>query len=162
MAEDRIERLSSLVSGTERLRLRIAGPAGAVTGQLEKIPGVGNVTYREPFHTVEFAAGAEPHGQITAALVERGWDPPGDGIRRHEPGGHFLAAHHRGSGRRGRLGQGAAVKNIAVIARKELVSYLTSPMAYVVTAVFLALFRHLLHHLPGRYRLRGTPAFSAF
>jgi ABC-2 type transport system ATP-binding protein len=73
VAEDRIERLSSLVSGTERLRLRIAGPAGAVTGQLEKIPGVGNVTYREPFHTVEFAAGAEPHGQITAALVERGW-----------------------------------------------------------------------------------------
>ena len=31
------------------------------------------------------------------------------------------------------------MKNIAVIARKELVSYLTSPMAYVVTAVFLAL-----------------------
>jgi ABC-2 type transport system permease protein len=31
------------------------------------------------------------------------------------------------------------VKNIAVITRRELVSYLASPMAYVVTAVFLGL-----------------------
>jgi ABC-2 type transport system permease protein len=31
------------------------------------------------------------------------------------------------------------VRNIAVISRKELASYLASPMAYVVTAVFLAL-----------------------
>ena len=31
------------------------------------------------------------------------------------------------------------MKNIVVVARKELRSYLASPMAYVVTAVFLAL-----------------------
>ena len=31
------------------------------------------------------------------------------------------------------------MNHIAVIARKELVTYLTSPMAYIVTAVFLAL-----------------------
>ena len=31
------------------------------------------------------------------------------------------------------------MKNIGIITRKELVSYLTSPMAYAVTAIFLAL-----------------------
>ena len=31
------------------------------------------------------------------------------------------------------------MKNIGVICRKELGSYLTSPMAYIVTAIFLAL-----------------------
>lgn len=31
------------------------------------------------------------------------------------------------------------MKTIGIIARKELVSYLTSPMAYIVTAIFLAL-----------------------
>ena len=31
------------------------------------------------------------------------------------------------------------MKNIGIISRKELVSYLTSPMAYIVTAIFLVL-----------------------
>jgi ABC-2 type transport system permease protein len=31
------------------------------------------------------------------------------------------------------------MKNIGIISRKELTSYLTSPMAYIVTAIFLAL-----------------------
>ena len=31
------------------------------------------------------------------------------------------------------------MKNIGIISRKELLSYLTSPMAYIVTAIFLAL-----------------------
>jgi ABC-2 type transport system permease protein len=31
------------------------------------------------------------------------------------------------------------VKNIGIISRKELLSYLTSPMAYIVTAIFLVL-----------------------
>jgi ABC-2 type transport system permease protein len=31
------------------------------------------------------------------------------------------------------------MRNVGIIARKELVSYVTSPMAYIVTAIFLAL-----------------------
>ncbi len=31
------------------------------------------------------------------------------------------------------------MKNIGIISRKEIISYLTSPMAYIVTAIFLAL-----------------------
>ena len=32
-----------------------------------------------------------------------------------------------------------ALRNIGVVGRKELITYLSSPMAYIVTAVFLAI-----------------------
>ena len=73
VAEDNIERLSSLASGAERLRLRVDGPADAVAAALDAVPGVAGVTFREPEHLVEFAAGEQPHGTITAAIVARGW-----------------------------------------------------------------------------------------
>ena len=73
VAQDRIERLSALVAGSDQLRLRVKGPAGAVTERLGQITGVRGVTYRAPFHVVEFAAGDEPHAQITAAVVAGGW-----------------------------------------------------------------------------------------
>ena len=73
VAEDSIDRLSSVVSGADRLRLRVAGPADAVSAALDAVPGVAGVSYRELDHVVEFAAGEQPHGEITAAIVARGW-----------------------------------------------------------------------------------------
>ena len=73
VAEDSIDRLSSVVSGAERLRLRVNGPADAVSAALDAVPGVAGVSYRELDHLVEFAAGEQPHGEITAAIVARGW-----------------------------------------------------------------------------------------
>jgi ABC-2 type transport system ATP-binding protein len=73
VAEDSIDHLSTMVSGSERLRLSVAGPADGVSATLEAVPGVAGVTYNEPNHLVEFAAGEQPHGEITAAIVARGW-----------------------------------------------------------------------------------------
>ena len=73
VAEDSIEKLSALAGGAERLRLRVDGPADAVTAALGAVPGVAGVTFRAPEHLVEFAAGEQPHGAITAAIVARGW-----------------------------------------------------------------------------------------
>lgn len=73
VAQDSIEKLASLASGSERLRLRVDGPADAVAATLDAVPGVAGVTFREPDHLVEFAAGERPHGAITAAIVARGW-----------------------------------------------------------------------------------------
>lgn len=73
VAQDSIEQLASLASGAERLRLRVDGPADAVGAALDAVPGVAGVTFREPDHLVEFAAGERPHSAITAAIVARGW-----------------------------------------------------------------------------------------
>lgn len=73
VAEDSIDRLSSVVSGSERLRLSVDGPADQVSAALEGVAGVAAVNFSEPNHLVEFAAGAQPHGEITAAIVARGW-----------------------------------------------------------------------------------------
>ena len=73
VAEDDIERLSALASGAERLRLRVDGPADAVAAALDAVPGVAGVTFRKSDHLVEFTAGEQPHGAITAAIVARGW-----------------------------------------------------------------------------------------
>ena len=73
VAEDSIERLSTMVSGSERLRLRVDGPSDQVSAALESVPGVAGASFSEPDHLVEFAAGEQPHGEITAAIVARGW-----------------------------------------------------------------------------------------
>ena len=73
VAEDSIDRLSSMVSGAERLRLRVDGPADEVSAALEAVAGVAGVSFREPDYLVEFAEGVQPHGEITAAIVARGW-----------------------------------------------------------------------------------------
>ena len=73
VAQDSIEQLSSVVTGSERLRLRVKGPAGEVTRTLGVIGGVREVSYREPFHTVALEPGREPQAQITNAVVRKGW-----------------------------------------------------------------------------------------
>ena len=73
VAQDSIENLSSLVTGDEQLRLRVRGPANEVSGVLGAIAGVSEVTYQEPFHTLRVEAGKEPQGEITSALVAKGW-----------------------------------------------------------------------------------------
>jgi ABC-2 type transport system ATP-binding protein len=73
LAEDRIENLSTLLSGTRRLRLQVQGPAEAVTARLRAIQAIGGVTYAAPYHLVEFRPEHEPQAMITRALVEEGW-----------------------------------------------------------------------------------------
>ena len=73
LAEDRIENLSTLLSGARRLQLQVQGPAEAVTARLRAIQAISGVTYAAPHHLVEFRPEHEPQAMITRALVEEGW-----------------------------------------------------------------------------------------
>ncbi|MEE8419136.1 MAG: ATP-binding cassette domain-containing protein [Dehalococcoidales bacterium] len=73
VAEDRIENLSSLVSGTRRFRLEVEGPTKAVSEQLRKIEGVTKVSYAGSQYTVESTAEQDPRGKINEAMVKGGW-----------------------------------------------------------------------------------------
>ena len=74
IAEDRIENLSSLVSGSRRIRLEVEGPAEKVAERLRQIEGVLQVSYEDPHYIVECPAGQDPRGKIMQAIVQSGWN----------------------------------------------------------------------------------------
>lgn len=73
VARDRIDRLSAMIEGANRMRLVIDGPVDEIARELESIPAVRSVAYEEPHHVVSFPADETPHGAITEAVVRRGW-----------------------------------------------------------------------------------------
>ncbi len=73
VAEDRIENLSSLISGGRRIRLEIEGPKEKVIERLRGIDGVLRVGYDEHYYIVECPAERDLRGQITEAIVQAGW-----------------------------------------------------------------------------------------
>ena len=73
VAEDRIENLSNILKGGNRIRLKVQGPAERVTDCLGKIEGSGEVRYEAPYHTVEFPSDQKPQARITQAIVQNGW-----------------------------------------------------------------------------------------
>ncbi len=72
-AQDRIENLSTLLKGGNRIRLKVQGPVEKVTARLRQLDGVGAATYEKPYHIVEYPSDQEPRGEITEALVRNGW-----------------------------------------------------------------------------------------
>jgi ABC-2 type transport system ATP-binding protein len=73
VAQDRVENLSGSLKGGRRLQLRVQGPADQVAARLREIDAIGDVTYEDPHHRVEFPPDQEPQAEITKAMVERGW-----------------------------------------------------------------------------------------
>lgn len=73
VAQDRIENLSTILKGGGRLRLRVQGPAGAVSDRLRQIASIRTVSYEEPYHLVGFSPGQEPQAGIMSAMVQNGW-----------------------------------------------------------------------------------------
>lgn len=73
VAEDRIENLSSLVSGSKRIRVEVKGPPDKVTERLRRIPGVIKVHYQTPYHIIECPLGQDLRGKITEAIVQANW-----------------------------------------------------------------------------------------
>jgi len=73
LAEDRIENLSSLMSGSRRIRLEVEGPAEKVADRLRQIEGVLRVSYEDLHYIVECPAGQDPRGKIMEAVVQGGW-----------------------------------------------------------------------------------------
>ncbi len=72
-AEDRIENLSSLMGGSKRIRLEIAGPSKQVTQRLRQVGGVRQVSYQHPHYIIECSAEQDPRSKITEAIVQSGW-----------------------------------------------------------------------------------------
>jgi len=73
VAEDRIENLSSLVSGSRRIRLEVEGPVEKVAERLRQIEGVLQVSYEDSHYIVECSAGQDPRGKIMENIVQGGW-----------------------------------------------------------------------------------------
>jgi ABC-2 type transport system ATP-binding protein len=73
VAEDRIENLSSMISGSKRIRLEVEGPSEKVIESLKQIEGVHQVSYRDSHYTVECSAGQDPRSKIMETIVQGGW-----------------------------------------------------------------------------------------
>ena len=73
VAQDSIENLAAILSGGNRIHLKIQGDAGKVTERLGEIDSIQSVTYKSSVHIVEFAADREPHAEIMEAVVQNGW-----------------------------------------------------------------------------------------
>ncbi len=73
VAEDRIENLSSLISGSKRIRLEVEGPAEKVAERLRQIEGVLQVSYEDSHYIVKCSAGQDPRGKIMETIVQGGW-----------------------------------------------------------------------------------------
>ncbi|MFC1987906.1 ATP-binding cassette domain-containing protein [Chloroflexota bacterium] len=74
VAEDRIENLSSLISGSKRIRVQVKGSPVKVTERLRRVAGVRKVSYQTPYHTIEFPLEQDLRGKITEAIVQGGWN----------------------------------------------------------------------------------------
>jgi len=73
VAEDRIENLSSLISGSKRIRLEVESPSEKVAERLRQIKGILQVSYEAPHYIVECSAEQDPRGEIMGAIVQGGW-----------------------------------------------------------------------------------------
>ena len=73
VAEDRIENLSSLVSGSKRIRLEVEGPAGEVAECLRRIEGVLQVSNEGANYIVQCSADRDLRREIMEAIVQGGW-----------------------------------------------------------------------------------------
>ncbi len=73
VAEDRIENLSSLLSGSKRIRVEVEGPPKKVTERLRQIQGVLRVNYEDRHYTIECPIDKDLRGRITETIVQGGW-----------------------------------------------------------------------------------------
>jgi ABC-2 type transport system ATP-binding protein len=73
VAEDRIENLSSLISGAKRVRLQVDGPSQKVVERLRRIDGVLRVKQEGRYYIIECPPEHDLRGKITEAIVQAGW-----------------------------------------------------------------------------------------
>ncbi len=73
VAEDRIENLSSLISGSRRIRLEVKGPVEKITEYLRKVKGIRAVSFQGSHYIVECIEGQDPREEIMKAIIQGGW-----------------------------------------------------------------------------------------
>lgn len=73
VAEDRIENLSSSVSGSKRFKMEVQGPAKEIAEVLRRVKGVLKVQYDEKHFILETNPGEDPRSVIMQQIVKSGW-----------------------------------------------------------------------------------------
>ncbi|HEY32367.1 MAG TPA: ATP-binding cassette domain-containing protein [Dehalococcoidia bacterium] len=73
VAEDRIENLSTILKGSQSIRLEVRGPTSAVTRRLQRVQGISQVRYEKPYHIVECPVDQDPRSNLMTAIVQSGW-----------------------------------------------------------------------------------------
>jgi ABC-2 type transport system ATP-binding protein len=73
VAQDRIENLSSAVSGVRRFRLEVTGPSKQISERLRRVPGILKLNFDGSKYLLECSASQDPRSKITEAIVQGGW-----------------------------------------------------------------------------------------
>jgi ABC-2 type transport system ATP-binding protein len=73
VAEDKIENLSSMITGAKRIRLEVEGPTKKISERLHAIKGVTRVIYQDSRFIVEYPADQDLRSKISEAIVQGGF-----------------------------------------------------------------------------------------
>ena len=73
VAEDNIENLSSMMSGSRRFRLEVSGPPEEIYKHLRQIKGISRIRQEDPYYIIECDTGQDPRRQIMDTIVKGGW-----------------------------------------------------------------------------------------
>ena len=73
VAEDSIENLSTVIKGGKRIRLEVKGPAAKIAERLQRIKGIHQVSFEDPYHIIECPPELDPRPQIMEVVVQGGW-----------------------------------------------------------------------------------------
>ncbi len=73
VAEDRIENLSTSVSGSKRFRMEVEGPSKDIAERLRRVKGVLKVQYDDSRFIIETNPGEDPRSRMMQEIVKGGW-----------------------------------------------------------------------------------------
>jgi ABC-2 type transport system ATP-binding protein len=73
VAEDRIENLSAVVSGSKRIRMEVEGDTKKIAAALRQIRGVTRVSYQDSRYIVEYPTDQDLRSKVTQAIVQGGF-----------------------------------------------------------------------------------------
>jgi ABC-2 type transport system ATP-binding protein len=73
VAEDRIENLSAMVTGSRRVRLEIEGDSRKIVAAIRQIKGVSRVSYQDSRFIVEYPSNLDLRSKITQTVVQGGF-----------------------------------------------------------------------------------------
>ena len=72
-AEDKIENLTSIVSGVKSIRVEVQGDTKKISDRLRQIKGISRVRYQAPHFIVEYPANLDLRSKISEAIVQGGF-----------------------------------------------------------------------------------------
>ncbi|MFC1982142.1 ATP-binding cassette domain-containing protein [Chloroflexota bacterium] len=73
VAQDRIENLSSMISGSKRIHLELAESSSKLAARLRKVDGILRVSQDGSHYTIECTVEKDPRAKIMETVVQGGW-----------------------------------------------------------------------------------------